>query len=300
MSDAPRAAGATTVGDWLRGCALARVDALALLRELAGVGHAAVIARPERELDAALRQRLDAAAARLHDGEPLAYVVGWREFHGLRFRVSPDVLVPRPETELLVDFALAHARPGAALLDLGTGSGAVAVTLAHELADAEVWAVDASAAALDIARANASALLPGGRELRLAHGDWYAALPADAPRFDLIVSNPPYVAAGDPHLHALRFEPRLALVGARTDSDGLADLRRIVHGAPRHLRAGGWLALEHGHDQARAVRAMLVAAGLREVHSLKDLAGIERVGVGRAPADIPLRDAAENGISPAD
>ncbi len=300
MSDAPRAAGATTVGDWLRGCALARVDALALLRELAGVGHAAVIARPERELDAATRRRLDAAAARLRAGEPLAYVVGWREFHGLRFQVGPDVLVPRPETELLVEFALDHAGAGATLLDLGTGSGAIAVTLAHELGDADVWAVDASAAALDVARANAAALLPAGRELRLLRGDWYAALPADAPRFDLIVSNPPYVAAGDPHLPALRFEPQLALVGAQLDSDGLADLRRIVRGAPRHLRAGGWLALEHGHDQAHAVRALLAAAGLCEVHSLHDLAGIERVSAGRLPPDMTPRDTAENGISPAD
>jgi release factor glutamine methyltransferase len=298
-NEAPIAA-ANTVGDWLRGCALARIDALALLRELAGIEHAAVIARPERELDAATRRRLDAAATRLRAGEPLAYVVGWREFHGLRFQVGPDVLVPRPETELLVEFALAHADAGATLLDLGTGSGAVAVTLAHELGGAEVWAVDASAAALEVARANAAALLPAGRGVRFACGDWYAALPANAPRFDLIVSNPPYVAAGDPHLHALRFEPQLALVGAQAAADGLADLRRIVRDAPRHLRAGGWLALEHGHDQARAVRALLIAAGLREVHSLKDLAGIERVGVGRAAPANPLRNAAENGISPAD
>ncbi len=289
-----------TIGDWLRDCTLARVDALALLRELAGIAHATVIAHPERELDAATRQRLDAAAARLRAGEPLAYVLGWREFHGLRFQVGPQVLVPRPDTELLVEFALAHAAGAATLLDLGTGSGAVAVTLAHELPGLEVWAVDASAAALEVARANACALLPRGRGVHLARGDWYAALPAGAPRFDLIVSNPPYVAAGDPHLPALRFEPRLALVGARVDSDGLADLRRIVRGAPRHLRPGGWLALEHGHDQAHAVRALLRAAGLHEVHSLKDLAGIERVSVGRATPANPLRDAAENGISPAD
>ena len=300
MSEAQPTPAVATVGDWLRGAALARVDALALLREFASIDHAAALAHPERELGAELAQRLEAAAARLRGGEPLAYVVGWREFHGLRFRVGPDVLVPRPETELLVEFALAHAGAGATLLDLGTGSGAIAVTLAHELGDADVWAVDASAAALDVARANAAALLPAGRELRLLRGDWYAALPADAPRFDLIVSNPPYVAAGDPHLPALRFEPQLALVGAQLDSDGLADLRRIVRGAPRHLRAGGWLALEHGHDQAHAVRALLAAAGLCEVHSLHDLAGIERVSAGRLPPDMTPRDTAENGISPAD
>ncbi len=289
-----------TLRDWLNGCALARVDALALLRELAGVDHATVLAHPLRALDAAARQRLDAAAARLRDGEPLAYVLGWREFHGLRLQVDPAVLVPRPDTELLVDFVLQRYAAGDApnLLDLGTGSGAIAVSLAHALPAARVWAVDASAAALEVAQANARALLPPARApLRLLQGDWLAALPADAPRFDCIVSNPPYVAAGDPHLPALRHEPSLALVGAQPSADGLADLRRIVRDAPAHLSRGGWLALEHGHDQARAVRALLAARGLQQVHSLKDLAGIARVSAGRLGSGaMPPRNATRNGI----
>ena len=289
-----------TLRDWLAGCALARVDALALLRELAGVDHATVLAHPQRVLDAAARARLDAAAARLRGGEPLAYVLGWREFNGLRFQVDPAVMVPRPETELLVDFVLQRfaGNDAPALLDLGTGSGAVALSLACALPRAQVWAVDASEAALRVARANARALLPPARApLRLLRGDWFAALPDDAPRFDCIVANPPYVAAGDPHLPALRHEPRLALVGAEPSADGLTDLRRIVRDAPAHLRRGGWLALEHGHDQARAVRTLLAARGLRDVHTLKDLAGIARVGAARLDdGAISLNNTVRNGL----
>ncbi len=277
-----------TLEAWMREAGLARIDALVLLRELAGIGHAALLAHPEARLDAAAIGPLQAAAARLQAGEPLAYVLGWREFYGLRFAVSPAVLVPRPETEMLVDFALARMphHGHAAALDLGTGSGAIAVAVAHARPQAEVWAVDASADALRVAAANAHALLPQprpGGALRLLAGDWFAALPAVAPRFDLILGNPPYVAAGDPHLAALAHEPQLALVG-RASADGLADIRRIVATAPAHLAAGGWLALEHGHDQAAAVQALLRSAGLVAVQTLPDLAGIARLTVGQAPA----------------
>ncbi len=274
---------------WLRASGLARVDALALLRELAGIGHAMLLAHPDAPLAPATLRRLQRAAARLRDGEPLAYVLGWREFHGLRLRVAPAVLVPRPETELLVDFALAHLPPrdGARVLDLGTGSGAVAIAIAAERANARVHGVDASADALRIARGNARRLLSrarAGGAPRWHLGDWMQALPESARDFDLIVSNPPYVAARDPHLAALRHEPRLALVGARAADDGLGEIRELVAQAAPRLRPGGWLALEHGYDQARAVRALLRRAGLTGVHTLRDLAGIGRVSAGRAPS----------------
>ncbi len=275
-----------TAGHWLSECGLDRIDALALMRELADIPHARLLAHPEFTLDAVTTARLDAAAARLRTGIPLAYVLGWREFHGLRFAVSPAVLVPRPDTELLVEFArrhLASTHP-ARVLDLGTGSGAVAVSIADARPRAEVWALDASLDALAQAGDNARTLLdpsrPGG-VLKLRHGDWFAALGADAPRFDLIVGNPPYIGAHDPHLDALRYEPALALVGARPCDDGLADLRHIITAAPRHLLPGAWLALEHGYDQATAVRDLLNVAGLDAVHSVRDLAGIERISAGR-------------------
>ncbi|MDE2121409.1 MAG: peptide chain release factor N(5)-glutamine methyltransferase [Betaproteobacteria bacterium] len=277
------------VRDWLREAALERGDALALLRELAGLSHAAVLAHPEAELDEPALQALRAAQARLGGGEPLAYVLGWREFWGLRLRVGPQVLVPRPETELLVEFALRHlpARAAADVLDLGTGSGAIAIALAHERPHVRVQGVDASAEALALARDNAQRLLPAqrpGGALRWHLGDWMHALPDAQACFDLILSNPPYVAEHDPHLAALRFEPQLALVGGRAGPDGLGDIRELVAQAAPRLRTGGWLALEHGYDQAAAVRELLRAAGLGEVHSLRDLAGIERVTAGRARA----------------
>lgn len=310
---------AMTRDAWLRAAGLARGDALVLLRELAGVSHAALLAHPEALLDAATLARLAAAAGRLRDGEPLAYVLGWREFYGLRFGVSAAVLVPRPETELLVDFALARLpqEARARVLDLGTGSGAIAIAVAHARPQAEVWVLDASAEALSVAAGNAQALLPStrpGGALRLLQGDWFDALattsgeaaehppaspravmppqadgatvayvPKRAQRFDLILGNPPYVAAGDAHLAALAFEPQLALVGRPSD-DGLADLRRIIAAAPEHLAAGGWLALEHGHDQARAVQTLLRTAGLAHVDTQADLAGIGRMSFGQWPS----------------
>ncbi len=287
MSPPPSAAPAgVSVGAWLHDCALARADALALLRELAGVSHAGLLANPERLLEPDALHRLGEAAARLRAGEPLAYVLGWREFWGLRLRVGPQVLVPRPETELLVEFALeklaAHA--AADVLDLGTGSGAVAIAVAHERMHARVQAVDRSAAALQLASDNARRLLSprrAGGALRWHLGDWLQALARADEDFDLILSNPPYVGEHDVHLQALRFEPRLALVGARAAADGLGEIRELVAQAAPRLRDGAWLALEHGHDQGAAVRALLQAGGLVEVHSRRDLAGIERISAGR-------------------
>lgn len=235
-----------------------------------------LITQSERQLSAAEAETLAALLARRLRGEPIAYIVGQREFYGLDLRVSPDVLIPRPDTELLVELALERLPQGGSALDMGTGSGAIAVAIAHTRPDAQVTALDASPAALAIARENASTHQV---RVRLLESDWYGALDADQ-AFDLIVSNPPYIVAGDIHLSQgdLRFEP----VDALTDhADGLSDLRTIIEGAPAHLKAGGRLLMEHGYDQAAAVRALLTGGGWREVQSWRDLAGIERVSGAR-------------------
>ncbi|MDR6397676.1 peptide chain release factor N(5)-glutamine methyltransferase [Herbaspirillum seropedicae] len=235
-----------------------------------------LITQSERQLSAAEAEALAALLARRLRGEPIAYIVGQREFYGLDLRVSPDVLIPRPDTELLVELALERLPQGGSALDMGTGSGAIAVAIAHTRPDAQVTALDASPAALAIARENASTHQV---RVRLLESDWYGALEEGQP-FDLIVSNPPYIVAGDMHLSQgdLRFEP----VDALTDhADGLSDLRTIIEGAPAHLKAGGWLLMEHGYDQAAAVRALLTGGGWREVQSWRDLAGIERVSGAR-------------------
>ena len=235
----------------------------------------AMITQSERVLTQDEAAHLAALVQRRLDGEPIAYIVGEREFFGLPFKVSPAVLIPRPDTELIVELALERAAPGQRLLDMGTGSGAIAVALAFTRPSLEVTALDVSDDALAIARTNAAT---NGARVRFVRSDWYAALGDE--RFHLIVSNPPYIVAGDRHLTQgdLRFEP----VDALTDhADGLSDLRTIVDGAAPHLEAGGWLLLEHGYDQAEAVRAMLKARGFGEVQSWRDLAGIERVSGGR-------------------
>lgn len=235
-----------------------------------------LITQSERQLSAAEAEALAALLARRLRGEPIAYIVGQREFYGLDLRVSPDVLIPRPDTELLVELALERLPQGGSALDMGTGSGAIAVAIAHTRPDAQVTALDASPTALAIARENASTHQV---RVRLLESDWYGALDADQ-AFDLIVSNPPYIVAGDIHLSQgdLRFEP----VDALTDhADGLSDLRTIIEGAPAHLKAGGWLLMEHGYDQAAAVRALLTGGGWCEVQSWRDLAGIERVSGAR-------------------
>lgn len=210
-------------------------------------------------------------------GRPIAYLVGMREFYGRPFQVTPDVLIPRPDTELLVERALAHLPTDQPMdvLDLGTGSGCIAITLALERPHARVTAVDRSDAALAIARHNADAL---NAHVELLTSDWFSAL--DKRSFDLIVSNPPYIAATDPHLARgdLRFEPLTALVGG---ADGLAELRHLVQTAAKHLKPGGALLLEHGYDQSDAVQNLLRMTGIPQPQSWADLAGNQRVSGGR-------------------
>ena len=221
--------------------------------------------------------RLQALATRRLAGEPMAYLTGEKAFHGLTLRVDARVLDPRDDTETLVDWALALLPADAPrrVLDLGTGSGAIALAIAAQRPLAQVVAVDASADALAVARANAERL---GLRVDMRLGDWLT--PVAGERLDLIVSNPPYIADTDPHLPALAHEPRQALVSG---ADGLDDIRRIVAQAPAHLAPGGWLLLEHGWDQAGAVRALLSAAGFAQVQSRRDLAGIERGSGGQYP-----------------
>lgn len=239
-----------------------------------------LIAHDDEVLDEDALLHFASLVARRKGGEPVAYLVGHREFYGREFVVSNAVLIPRPETELLVDIVLSKgvgAGGTAKLLDLGTGSGCIAITLALEIPSAQVSAVDASDAALSVARKNAERL---EADLRLLRSDWFDSLPGES--FDLIVANPPYVAEGDPHLAAgdLRHEPRLALASG---AEGLDAIRRIVAPAPHYLRRGGQLWLEHGYDQADAVHELLAAAGLRDIEQHRDVAGIVRVSGGRLP-----------------
>ena len=226
-------------------------------------------------------QRYRELLARRASGEPLAYILGEREFWSMALRVTPDVLIPRPETELLVEMALRHLPQGqpVEIADLGTGSGAVALALARERPLARILASDASAAALDVARANARRLGLGNVEF--LRSDWFAAF--GARRFDLIASNPPYIAADDAHLQQgdLRFEPPAALASG---SDGLDAIRTIAGAAQQHLQPAAWLLLEHGHEQGAGVRAILAQSGFVEISTERDLAGRERVSGGRAPA----------------
>ena len=254
-----------------------RRDAQVLLVHVLGVSRAWLVAHGGDEVEDSAREAFRKLVLLRHDGEPVAYLVGRREFHGLDFRVTPDVLIPRPETETLVDAALEKldATPDRKVLDLGTGSGCVAISIASERPVARVTAIDLSAEALEVARSNAMAL---GQEVEFLQGRWFA--PLSRRRFDLIVSNPPYVAAGDRHLDQgdLRFEPGVALISG---ADGLNDIRVIVAGAEEHLLPGGWLLFEHGYDQAESCRDLLRKAGFADLKSWPDLAGIPRVAGGR-------------------
>jgi release factor glutamine methyltransferase len=276
--------GAERIGDaWRRASErVARLDARLLLEFVGGCTHAELIAHPERQLTAAQRAQFDALLARRAAGEPLAYLLGSAFFYGLEFAVSPAVLIPRADSEVLVDQALALAKTVAAprIVDLGTGAGIIAIVLARLCPSASVTALDVAAAALAVARANAAR---HGAPIRFLEGDWYAPLGAE--RFDLIVSNPPYVAAGDPHLQqdGLPFEPHDALTDGVPGGDGLACLRILIAGACRHLSRNGWLLIEHGFDQAVKVRQLLAAAGFADVSSWRDGAAIERVSGGRLP-----------------
>ncbi|MFH1819936.1 MAG: peptide chain release factor N(5)-glutamine methyltransferase [Pseudomonadota bacterium] len=254
----------------------ARLEARVLAAFAWGVAPAWLIAHDtDLPVQAQITQFRTLLARRLA-GEPIAYLTGMREFYGRSFRVSPDVLIPRPDTELLVERALAHIPDdqAVAVLDLGTGSGCIAITLALERPLACVTAVDRSAAALATATHNGSIL---NAPVEFLTSDWFSALAGR--RFDLIVGNPPYIAAADPHLARgdVRFEPLSALAAG---PDGLADLRRLIATAPGHLKPGGALLVEHGYDQANAVRALLQAAGFSHPQSWADLSGIGRVSGG--------------------
>ena len=253
-----------------------------LVSHVTGLSRVQLITQDTCAIDVAARARISELAARRLAGEPMAYLLGEREFFGRAFKVTPAVLIPRPDTELLVEQALdrLEERDAPAVLDMGTGSGIIAITIALARRDARVWATDASADALGVAIDNAKAL--GATNVRTALGDWYGALAdADAPpAFDLIASNPPYIAATDAHLDQgdLRFEPASAL----TDhDDGLRHLRSIVSGAPARLAAGGWLLLEHGYDQGEPVRALLGGTGFANVFTAQDLAGHDRCSGGQ-------------------
>ena len=260
----------------------ARLDAELLLADTLGRPRTWLHAWPEVELQPSVTEGFDQRIARRAAGEPIAYLLGEREFWSLTFTVSPDVLIPRPETEHLVRVALDHLRTSATpepnVLDLGTGSGCVAVALAHERPDARVTAVDAAGPALALARDNAAR--HGVVNVEFLEGDWFA--PLGERRFDVIVSNPPYVATDDPHLAEgdIRFEPVAALDGG---PDGLDALREIAAGAPHHLVSGGLVVVEHGMDQGEAVAALFSSEGLTAVETQSDSAGLPRITLARAP-----------------
>lgn len=253
-------------------------EAELLLAHALGRAPAWLWAHGDDEPDAAGIAAFDALVARRVAGEPVAYLVGRRGFWTLDLDVTPATLIPRADTERLVELALERLPPHARVADLGTGSGAIALALAAERRDARIVATDASAAALDVARGNAARLGLANVEFRAGH--WYAPLAGE--RFDLIASNPPYIAAGDPHLARgdLRHEPASALVSG---ADGLDAIRELAAGARAHLAPGGWLLVEHGVDQGAAVRALFAAAGLGGVDTAQDLEARDRVTFGRAP-----------------
>jgi release factor glutamine methyltransferase len=280
-------AAGTNIAAALRQSGLPPTEARILLAHALQLSQVQLITQAERCVDGREARALTALFERRRAGQPIAYLLGQREFFGLMLNVTPAVLIPRADTELLVELALAQMasrRAGQPLriLDLGTGSGAVAIAIAchHTMAmpPITICALDASSAALAVARANAARHRAA---IEFVHSDWYQQL--GRRQFDLIVANPPYIVAGDHHLREgdLRFEPQDAL----TDhGDGLGAIRRIVAGAGTHLAAGGALLLEHGYDQAAPVRALLAAAGLQQIQSWRDLAGIERVSGGQLPA----------------
>lgn len=260
-----------TIEEALRSAAVDAREARLLLAAASGFSEASVMAYPERSLTDETEARFRNFVERRGNGEPVAYILGRKEFYGLELSVNPAVLIPRPETELLVELSL--QREFSSVADLGTGSGAIALALKHQRPRARVVAVEASAAALVVAKRNAARL---NLEVVFRHGRWLAPLAGE--RFDLIVSNPPYVAEGDPHLADLSFEPAAALVSG---PDGLTAIRGIVAAVPPHLAPGGWLLLEHGIGQDAPVRSLLNENGLEEVGTWPDLAGIPRVTGGK-------------------
>ena len=259
----------------------AKREAQVLLGHSLGVTRAWLTAHRDDSAGRGIATRFLMLLKQRTAGQPVAYLTGRREFYGREFRVTPDVLIPRPDTETLVEAALGKLalKSRAEVLDLGTGSGCIAVTLSLERPAARVTAVDLSQSALRVAHENAEAL---GARIDFLQGTWFG--PLGERQFDLIVSNPPYIAADDPHLQRgdLRFEPAMALAAGK---DGLDEIRRIVTAAPGYLKSGGWLLFEHGHDQAGACRDLLLSTGFGKLASLADLAGIPRVAGGRLVRD---------------
>ncbi len=261
-----------------------RIDAQYLLARLTGQTRAWLIAHAERVLVAHDTLLFEQQVTARANGVPVAQIIGSREFYGREFAVNEHVLIPRPETEILVEQALAaisgnkwpESVVNPRVLDLGTGSGAIAITLALEIPLARITGIDKSIDALNVARQNAAAL---GADVRFIETDWYAALQGE--KFDVIVANPPYIAKNDAHLLAgdLRFEPHMALTD--DSDDGLASIRAIIAGARAHLNDGGWLLIEHGYDQAEQCRALLEQSQFADIQSTPDLAGIPRVASGR-------------------
>ena len=259
-----------TVQEVLSASGLDAREARLLLAAAAGFSAASVLAFPDRQIPAETGEQFAGFVSRRTAGEPIAYIVGRKEFYGIELLVNPAVLIPRPETELLVELAL--EREFSSVLDLGTGSGAIALALKAQRPRARVVAVEASAAALEVARRNCARL---GLEVELRHGRWCDGLDEC---FDVVVGNPPYVAAGDPHLAELRYEPAAALVSG---ADGLDAIREIVRQVPARLGEGGCLLLEHGMGQDAAVRDLLRQSGFQDIATWPDLAGIPRVTGGR-------------------
>jgi release factor glutamine methyltransferase len=272
----------TTIAQCQADSPLELLETRMLMMHALGLSRVQLITRSETPLSSEQAQQLNTLIARRLQGEPMAYILGQREFFGLDFYVTPDVLIPRPDTELLVELALRYAPKASRLLDLGTGSGAIAISVAQQRPDLEVTALDISPAALAIAVQNAARHLPP-HTLQLFQSDWYSALKltmSATSRFATIVSNPPYIVKDDQHLSQgdLRFEP----IDALTDhADGLSAYRRIIDDAPSYLDDDGWLLMEHGYHQADQVQALLSAAGFSQVQSWPDLAGILRVSGGK-------------------
>jgi release factor glutamine methyltransferase len=260
----------------------ARLEAQLLLQHVLDVNNRAwLIAHEHDTLSQTQLSTFNTLISRRIQGEPIAYILGYREFYGLTLKVSPDTLIPRPDTETLVESALnkiSVAQSGLSVLDLGTGTGAIALAIAQNRPLAEVFAVDASAGALKIAQENAANL--NIHNVSFVLSNWFSAL--DQQRFDIIVSNPPYIESDDPHLKQgdLRFEPQSALASGK---DGLYDIRQIIDESVLHLKPQGWLILEHGYNQAKAVAELMSAAGLVDLASIKDLGGNMRVTIGKNP-----------------
>ena len=269
-----------TIRDLLKLALIDPLEARILMAHALQCSRVQLVIRENDALSAEQVNNISGLLLRRMQGEPIAYLTGEREFFGLSLKVTPDVLIPRPETELLVELAMEKLPQAGRVADLGTGSGAVAIALAHTRRDAQVIATDISDAALAVARDNAE---HHRVKIQFMRSDWFGMLDGV---FDLVVSNPPYIAASDAHLSQgdLRFEP----VSALTDhANGMTALSAIIDGAPAHMKSGGWLLLEHGYDQATVVRQQLIRAGWSDVQSWKDVAGIERVSGGQWNTESP-------------